>query len=177
MKKERKKKRKIVERCGYLGNCTSDLILKFNLFWLFTVVPSTNRFKVISSARFRVHELIFREAGLLLRYVLLQAVVQLISSCQLRCNSYNCCLQLDPREAVLEFPCRYSHMAGYLKSTAPPVPPHQFHPPHHGVSVPALTGPFGLPHGLDSVHPAVGFPQGTLQFFFVVTSAFSHQKV
>ncbi|PSN44671.1 hypothetical protein C0J52_15629 [Blattella germanica] len=52
-------------------------------------------------------------------------------------------------------------MAGYLKSPAPPVPPHhQFHPPHHGVSVPGLGGPFGLPHALDSVHPAVGFPQG-----------------
>ncbi|PSN44672.1 hypothetical protein C0J52_15629 [Blattella germanica] len=63
---------------------------------------------------------------------------------------------------VLEFPCRFSHhMAGYLKSPAPPVPPHhQFHPPHHGVSVPGLGGPFGLPHALDSVHPAVGFPQG-----------------
>ncbi|XP_067006851.1 homeobox protein OTX2 isoform X2 [Anabrus simplex] len=46
-------------------------------------------------------------------------------------------------------------MAGYLKSTAPPVPPHhQFHPP-----VPGLAGPFGLPHALDAVHPAVGFPQ------------------
>jgi len=52
-------------------------------------------------------------------------------------------------------------MAGYLKSPAPPVPPHhQFHPPHHGVQVPGLTGPFGLPHALDSVHPAVGFSQG-----------------
>ncbi|KAJ9576950.1 hypothetical protein L9F63_006476, partial [Diploptera punctata] len=52
-------------------------------------------------------------------------------------------------------------MAGYLKSTAPPVPPHhQFHPPHHGVPVTGLTGHFGLQHALDSVHPAVGFPQG-----------------
>ncbi|KAJ4436303.1 hypothetical protein ANN_18934 [Periplaneta americana] len=59
--------------------------------------------------------------------------------------------------AGLEFPCRFSHMAGYLKSPAPPPPPHQFHPPH-----PGLTGPFGLPHGLDPVHPAVGFPQAQL---------------
>ena len=64
--------------------------------------------------------------------------------------------------AVLDYPCRFSHhMAGYLKSPAPPVPPHhQFHPPHHGVQVPGLTGTFGLPHTLDSVHPAVGFSQG-----------------
>ena len=61
----------------------SENILKYNyLLWLFTVVPIINRFKIISSERFRVYKHIFSDSRILKIFVLLQAVVVLISSCQ-----------------------------------------------------------------------------------------------
>ena len=44
-------------------------ILKYNYLYCFSPSSHLNRCKIISSERFRVHEHIFSEAGLLLKYL------------------------------------------------------------------------------------------------------------